>query len=62
MKVKIVENGVEKLVEASYIIVDGVTLEQLVARVVALEQDVNRFVEDHNKREKAFQKLVKEKL
>ena len=61
MKVKIVENGVEKLVEASYIIIEGETLASFYERFLNLEALVSKFIEEHNKREKHFQKVV-EKL
>lgn len=58
MKVKIVDNGAEKLVEASYIIIEGVALIDILKRLETLEQNVAQFVKEHNDREKVFKKLV----
>lgn len=58
MKVKIVENGVEKTVEASYIIVEDVPLAVMLERLQRLEQSVEEFVKQTNDREKVFKKMV----
>lgn len=58
MKVKIVENGVEKTVEASYIIVEDVPLAVMLERLQRLEQAVEEFIKQTNDREKVFKKMV----
>lgn len=60
MKVKVIEDGQEKLVDASYILVDGQTLLSILQRLTRLETRLVNLTTVFNKKEEALLKVVKE--
>lgn len=60
MKVKVIENGQEKLIDASYIIVDNISLHDLIARIDKIETRLINTINKFNKHEDNLVKAVKE--
>lgn len=59
MKVKVVENDQEKLIDASYIIVDGTSLKVILERLSNIETRLSNITMALNKKEENLIKMVK---
>lgn len=60
MKVKVIDDAQEKLVDASYILVDGVSLHEILNRLNQVESRLVNLTNLFNKKEETLLKVVKE--
>lgn len=60
MKIKVIDEGQEKMTDASYILVDGVSLHEILERLSKTEARLVNLTNQFNKREENLLKVVKE--